>query len=228
MQPYYILKTEHYTQVPNLSSGQQIAFPSYNDTPKVELNKVTDIKINNYDKYKMTNENVEKIRGRAYGNSEPFEEFISINYSDVYYSYDTKCLYFHSKKQLFNQFVKSFKKSVEVSYKTLTIDFKNIIDNQNSLDIKGIWFGNLLDTNVHSLLLMGNKVEESTKYQDLLNEGQVTNVTIVYKYNNKHLKIMITKDGGVIFYDNIAETDALIALDHIYKNLITQKVPSVF
>lgn len=228
MQPYYILEMNYYTKVNTLLSGQQIALQRFNDSPIVELNLINDSIINKYDKYKMTSENIEKLTGRAYGNSEPFEEFISINYSDVYYSYDTNCMYFHSKKQLFNQFEKLFKRAVEMNYKKVNIDFKNIIDNQNSLDIKGIWFGNLLDTNVRSLLLMGNKVEESTKYQDLLNEGQVTNVTIVYKYNNEHLKIMITKDGGVIFYDNIAETDALIALDHIYKNLITQKVPSVF
>ncbi|WP_300383449.1 hypothetical protein, partial [Clostridium sp.] len=122
---------------------------------------------------------------------------------------------------------KTFKKAVEISYEKISIDFKKITDNQDALDIKGIWFGNLLDANVRSQLLMGNKVDASNKYLTLLNEGDVTNITLVYKYKNKQLKIMITKDGGVIFYDKIQETDALIALDYIYSNLINQSVSSV-
>lgn len=227
MQPYYILEMSHYTKVNTLLSEQQVALSTFDDKPKVELNLINSPIINGYDKYTMISENIEKLSGRAYGKIEPFEEFIAINRSSVYYSYATKCMYFHSKKQLFNQFEKTFKKAVEIGYKKVHIDFKNIIDNQNSLDIKGIWFGNLLDTNVHSLLLMGNKVDASDKYQELLSEGIVTNITLVYKYKNDQLKIMITKDGGVIFYDKIAETDALKALDYIYSNLIKLSVSSV-
>lgn len=227
MEPYYILKTKTYTTVPILSSAQQLALGERDDQPIVELKLITEPLIEGYDKYKMTSENIEKITGRAYGRHDEFEQFISIRYSDVYYSTNTYCLYFHSKKSLFNQFEKTFNKSVELTYNKVNIDFKNIIDNQNALDIKGIWFGNLLDTNVKSLLLMGNKVEESSKYQDLLTEGTVTNITLIYNYNGKNLKIMITKDGGIIFYDKINETDALTALDYIYMNLITPAMTSV-
>ncbi|MBS5986462.1 hypothetical protein [Clostridium sp.] len=227
MEPYYILKTKTYTTVPRLSSAQQLALGERDDQPIVELKLITEPLIEGYDKYKMTSENIEKITGRAYGRNDEFEQFISIRYSDVYYSTNTSCLYFHSKKSLFNQFEKTFNKSVELTYNKVNIDFKNIIDNQNALDIKGIWFGNLLDTNVKSLLLMGNKVEESSKYQDLLTEGTVTNITLIYNYNGKNLKIMITKDGGIIFYDKINETDALTALDYIYMNLITPAMTSV-
>ncbi|WP_300381321.1 hypothetical protein [Clostridium sp.] len=65
MEPYYILKMNHYTKVNTLSSGQQIALSTYNDTPKVELELIHNPIIEFYDKYKMTSENVEKLKGRV-------------------------------------------------------------------------------------------------------------------------------------------------------------------
>lgn len=226
MEPYYILKTNNYTKFDRINSPQQMALPPIDCTPKIDLVFNNSI-IYNFDKYKMTSENIEKLKGRAYGNLEPFDEFISINYSDVYYSHNTNCLYFHSKKQFFNQFEKTFRNSSEISYNKINIDFKEIINNQNALDIKGIWFGNLLDANVRSQVLMGNKVDASNKYLELLNEGDITNLTLIYQYKDEQLKIMITKDGGVIFYDKLEETDALMALDYIYSNLISQSISSV-
>lgn len=227
MEPYYILKVKHFTDVQQLSSVQQIGFDNvYDDEPSASLIKKGD-SIKNYIKYELTCENIENVRGRACGTSDIFEQFISIRSSYVYYSSLLNCMFFHSKRAHFNQFCKTFDKAVEISYNKLSIDFKQIIDNQNSLNIRGIWFGNLLDANVHSLHLMGNKVENSDKYQKLLEEGDIKNITLVYDYKGKDVKIMVTQDGGIIFYDKITETDALKTLEYIYTNLISPAITSV-
>lgn len=38
---------------------------------------------------------------------------------------------------------------------------------------------------------------------------------------------MITKDGGIIFYQKISETDALKTLEYIYSHLITPAITPV-
>ena len=85
-----------------------------------------------------------------------------------------------------------------------------------------MWLGDYPDININSMYLIGHKIEDSTQYQQLINQGvTITNITILYDFNDDIEKIMITKDGGIIIYRQIDETDALLLVQDVCNKLLT-------
>lgn len=224
MVPYYILTTSNFKEnVDFHSSSQQAKLESLGDEePTVSFRKSSIQIIDGYSKYTLTSEFLSEQKGRAYGNKDIFESFISINEDIFYFHKKENVLIFNSKKEVFLNFFKQFKKDVLVSPSKIDVKFDNIITNAKALGVQGIWLGKIPDIHINALALLGNKVESSEQYKDLRQQGaEISNLTIIYEFNNKQEKVMLTKDGGIIFYHHLTETYALeLALD-IYKNLLT-------
>lgn len=226
MDAYYVLKVLSFNKEnPTYTTVQQVGIDGFSDdTPAVSFNKSDNLPINEdtYLKYSLTTEKKVKQRGRANGFSDIFESFIAINNSDFYYCEHEKILILHCSKDAFKQFIKAFEGNNEYSFKKIDVDFESIIVNQHQIGVQGIWLGQLDDVNVKSLLLLGNNLESSTRYQDLKTEGaEISNLTIIYIFENIQRKIMISKDGGVIMYANEKESEALKLVKSIYKNLLS-------
>jgi len=223
MVPYYILGIEAFDITREAyGTDAQRGIQGVNDhEPRTEFNKHESQIIEGYMKYDLRCETFYNHRGRAYGVDRIFERFILISDKHFYYSANSNILIMSTPKDVFNKFYKDFQRDGLFRFKKIEIDFNKIIKNQHALGIEGIWLGKLSDININALLLLGTKIEDSNQYQQLVAGGaQVTNISIVYNYNNKQEKIMITKDGGIILYEHKNETDALLLSEHIYTNLL--------
>ncbi|CEO06006.1 Uncharacterised protein [[Clostridium] sordellii] len=224
MVPYYILTTSNFKESIDIySSSQQAKLESLGDEePTVSFRKSSKQMIDGYNKYTLTSEFLSEQKGRAYGKKDVFESFISINEDVFYFHKKENVLIFKSRKEVFLNFYKHFKKDVTISPDKINVEFDSIINNAKALGVQGIWLGKIPDVHINALALLGNKVESSEQYKDLRKQGaEISNITIIYEFNNKQEKVMLTKDGGIIFYHHLDETYALnLALD-IYRNLLT-------
>ncbi len=227
MDAYYILKINKFDkEKKSYTIAQQMGLKNYcDDVPIVSFKEKINLKIDDYEyiKYELITESKKKQRGRAYGNHNIFNCFIAINENCFYYPINDDIIILHCSNDIFTQFYKIFRENTEFKFDKLNVDFEYIIKNQNLIEgVEGIWLGQIDDINIRSLLLLGSKVEDSNKYIELKNAGAViSNMTIIYNYNNEQKKIMITQDGGIILYKNENETDALNLIKNTYKNLMS-------
>ncbi len=223
MKPYYILKTIYFnTELDELRSNNQLGISKVmDDKPTVKITKHKRQYISDYIKYNLYSECKVNIKGRAYGNNEIFNYMIQIFENQLYYNFKNDLLYLCCPKEVFNNFCKLLKNNEDIKFNMINVDFQKIIDNQKDLNIQAIWLDNVQnDITVNAISLIGNRLENSSKYIELLNEGcNITNISIVYKYLDKQKKIMITRDGGVVFYDNVPEAEAIEVTNDIYHNL---------
>lgn len=223
MIPYYILKTS------NFNTDKESYFcPVQNpidgiiiNPPSTQFKKHPHQIITNYVKYDLTCETLVKKKARALGYEDPFLEFILIADETFYYSQKSDIVILNAKKDVYSKFYQDFKKDYTYSFEKIEVDFKKIIKDRRSLGINGIWLGELPDINLNSLLLLGNNVEDSNQYDQLITAGaKIKNITIIYDFNNEQEKIMITKEGGIILYHHKKETDALVLVEDVYNKLL--------
>ncbi len=226
MYPYYILNTNNFNILKN---GYSIPVQSTLDgvigrDPGISFTKKDGQYIKNHLKYDLVCESKKKQRGRAYDSDLIFEYFISIDEKYCYFNETNNTFILETSKQIFTTFYNAFSKKgsyTENVFKKLNIDFIKIIDNQHSLGVKGIWLGDYGDTNIDALYLMGNKIEDSSQYQQLINRGAtISNVTILYNYNNKLTRVMLTKDSGIILYNKLDTPEALLLVEDVYNKLL--------
>ncbi|MEG2412652.1 MAG: hypothetical protein RSA29_17845 [Clostridium sp.] len=225
MEPYYILKINKFSEAhENYTTSQQLGIESFDDAPAVSFTKSQNLTIGDLHvgKYDLTTEKKTTQRGRACGSHEVFESFIAIKDSTFYCNSCENNLMLHCPKDTFNQFFNAFENNKYFKFSKPIVNFEDIIDNQKSLGIQGIWLGKIDDVNISTLLLLGTNVEDSDKYRQLRAAGaEINNITIVYNFNEVQKKVMITKDGGIILYKSAKETDALLLVNDIYKNLMS-------
>jgi hypothetical protein len=228
--PYYLLEIDKFDQAcMSYSTPSQLGLNNVTDrTASVSFKMKDNQVISGFVKYDLKCEIQQNQRGRAYGRDEIFDRFILIQEKVFYYSSPCNILIVSSSKEVFGNFAKYFSQTnanSPLKIKKVTVDFPHIISNQNSLGIEGVWLGDYPDINIDSMYLIGNRIENSTQYQQLIAKGaKIKNITILYNYNNATEKIMITKEGGIIFYRQIDETDALLLAEDIYTKLLSKTV----
>lgn len=226
MRPYYILQCDLFD-----TNREAFYTPSQGNLGNISNRKANSLLrkrdgqvIDNFLKYDLTCEIPQIHKGRAYGVDEIFESFILIEEELFYYNEPCRISIFSCSKEIFNRFIHDFSDPECFSYikfNKLNVDFKKIVNNQKSSGVEGVWFGDTGDVNVEHMYLLGNRVETSDKYEDLLASGAtIKNLTIIYKYNGDRQKIMITRNGGIILYRSLEETDALALVLDVYQNLL--------
>lgn len=228
MTPYYLLEIDAFDRAINefFTPTQMNLEKIINREPVIQISKQPQQIIDGFIKYDLTCEIPQKQKGRAYGTDDIFEYFIRIEEKTLYYCFCPEVLIVSANRTVFDKFTQKFSKndpSMPFKFKKLEVDFSYIIENQYSQGVKGVWLGDYPDVNIHSMYLIGNKIEDSTRYQQLISQGvTITNITILYDYNNDTEKIMITKDGGIILYRQTDETDALPLVKDVYDKLLTK------
>lgn len=228
MIPYYILNIEKFNMhIKEFEVPCQLTIVGVKDRPPTIRYAVKDNQIlKEYIKYDLTCEIAHNQKGRAYNTERIFQGFILIKEKIFYYSKHENIIIMSAPKDVFLNFVKIFsddKKMYPLKIKKIDVDFLYIINNQYSKGIQGVWLGDYPDTNIDSLYLIGRKIENSEQYHMLLEKGAtIRNLTILYNFNGKTEKIMVTKEGGIVLYKDVAETDALTLIEDIYKKLFVK------
>lgn len=224
MFPYYILKvidfnkgnfcfnTEYQLGINNVA----------NDGPKTKFEKKEQQILKDFIKYDFSCEMEQNCKGRAFGEERIFEKFILIKEDVFYLSKTNNILIMASNKKTFNKFYKDMQPFKKYSFEKIDINFNKIVKNIKSLGIQSVWLGKLPnDVNVTTLSMYGYNIEDSVKYDQLLKSGaEIKNLSLIYDYNKNQERIMITKEGGVILYRDMDESDALLLIEDVYNNLI--------
>lgn len=227
MYPYYILNTNNFH---SLMGGYSLPVQGTLDEvipkdPSVSFFKKDIQNITNHIKYDLKCESKKTQKGRAYNSDVVFDYFISIDEKNAYFNVINNTFIVVSSRNVFNNFYRSFSKSnanIKNVFSKICVDFIKIIDNQNHLGLQGVWLGDYGDNNIDALYLIGNKIEDSSQYQQLIAKGAtISNVTIVYNYMNTLHKIMLTRDGGVVLYNKLDPSDALPLIQDIYNTLLS-------
>lgn len=225
MKPYYILEINEFDYDKNeYSTNSQQGIDGIRDnTPTTSFNKRELQILKGFTKYDLTCETSLSKKGRAYGRDDIFERFILIDESAFYASQKHNILILSSRKDIFNKFYNDFKGNKSFIFSKIEVIFKDIIKNRKSLGIQGVWLGEIPDeVNVNTLSMFGCSIEDSTRYNQLLQDGaEIKNLSLVYDYKGNQERIMITKDGGVILYKSLEESDALLLIEDVYTKLLT-------
>jgi hypothetical protein len=221
MQAYYLLDLEYFNATDKIiTTTNQLGIKDItNDRSRTFIEKKEDQLLKGYISYKLICEIKKHQKIRLYENF--FDEFIEIKEKIFYY--DTKkCIgIIRSPKEVYNQFCADFDSSTSIKFKKVETDFKYIIEHKNSKNIAGIWLGEIPDVNLKTLGLIGTQINSSNTYTEMLNNGaSIKNITIIYKYNNSDIKIMLTSDGGIVFYKHEEESVSLPIINNIYDNLL--------
>lgn len=224
MYPYYIFNVKKFnTNSTHFSTSYQLGISSVeNNAPKTSFKKRENQILEKFIKYDFSCEVEQIAKGRAYGEDKIFEKFILIKEDVFYLSKTNDILIMSSNKQVFNKFFKDMKDNEEYSLSKIDINFNNIVKNIKSLGIQSVWLGEIPnDINVTTLSMYGVNLEDSAKYNQLLKSGaEIKNLSLLYDYNEKQESIMVTKEGGVILYRNMDESDALLLVEDVYKNML--------
>lgn len=224
MKPYYILNVlEFDKKLENYSTQQQLGLNNVkNDNPKTTFKKSKDQLLDGFIKYDFTSEINKKAKGRAYGTDEIFNSYILIKDDRFYYSSRNNLLILATNKETFNKFFEHMKDGEKFKFEKLEMNFEEIIKNEKVLDIESIWVGEIpQETNIDILSFHGSKVEDSNRCEEIIKEGaKIKNLSLIYNHNGNQEKIMITKHGGIIAYEDIAESDALVLIEDVFKNLL--------
>ncbi|CEP93019.1 Uncharacterised protein [[Clostridium] sordellii] len=227
MYPYYILNTNNFH---SLIDGYTLPVQCTLDQviqkdPSVSFFKKDIQNITNHIKYDLICESKKVQKGRAYNSDEIFDYFISIDEKNAYFNTINNTFIIVSSRNIFNYFYRSFAKTssnINNIFNKIDVNFVKIIDNQNHLGLQGVWLGDYGDNNIDALYLIGNKIEDSSQYQQLIAKGAtISNVTIAYNYMNTLYKIMLTRDGGVILYSKLEPSDALPLIQDIYNKILS-------
>lgn len=228
MVPYYLLEVEVFDEnINEYSIPLQLGMEGIKDRdPLLKIVKKPQQVLKDFTKYDLTCETLRKQKGRVYGFEEIYNLFVFIEEKTFYFSHNNNIIIVCANNDVFNRFAKEFSpdnRTHPFKLRKIDVDFSYIVDNQYSKGVKGVWFGNYPDININSMCLIGNKIENSSQYQNLLSQGvTIKNITILYEYNNTTEKIMITKDGGIIIFRQIDETDALLLVEDIYNKLFVK------
>lgn len=227
MQPYYLLNcTSFNLDLSEYESHTQLSIQNVQDrVANTKILKRIPQLLTNFTKYKLICELPQSVRGRAYGNENIFEGFILIKEESLYYNENNRLAILSCPKEVFKKFINDFKAAHNYSYfkfDKVNVDFAYIVSNQNSLGVEGVWFGDTGDINVEHMYLLGTRIENSERYEELLRSGaKIKNLTILYKFKDTNHKIMITKDGGIITYHHLDESDVLELILDVHSNLFT-------
>lgn len=225
MIPYYLLKSEDFNtrKITSLTSTSQAGLDTIlDDSPFSSITKNKSIEnLRGYNSYDLKTEILKRQKGRAYGNPDIFQNFILIKDDLLFYNKKNNLLILSTSKDNFLQFVKRFEKNNSFTYNTIPINFTSVIDNALNLGTDSVWLGDLGNSNLNSVGLMGHKVQNSNEYQDYIDSGaKVTNLSFIYDFNGQQEKIMISKEGGVILYQSKPINDALTLVVDVYNKML--------
>jgi len=222
--PYYVLNIKRFdSEIDSFSTQYQVGVSDMGlDRPKTTFKKRTEPFIDDFIKYNLSCEIEQKDKIRIYGIEGLFDKFIRVEEDIFYLNKSNNILILSTNKRTFKKFVKDIDVHSNFEFEQLKVNFDKIIRNRNSLGIESVWLGEIPDeVNVHALSMFGSNVENSTNYNNLLVSGaEIKNLSIVYNYQDRQEKIMFTKDGGIIFYNKLDETDALIFIKDLYENVL--------
>lgn len=234
MVPFYIIKTEFFdsnVDEYNDISSIQIVDNFMDSQPQTKFKINTENILSGFNSYSLETESIAKIKGRAYGNIDPFLSFIKINSSEMYYNFNEKILILSTSKDDLNVFKKSFNKPVHNSVIKITeneIDFKKVISSGLSNGVQRVWFGKINDTRLRNEALYGNELQSSDRYNELIDEGaEVTNITISISYRSNLYDVMITKNCGVVLNsikDFLTLKERLDFVMYIYKHILKPSI----
>ncbi|WP_353096402.1 hypothetical protein [Tissierella praeacuta] len=225
MKPYYVLRANDFnSNIDNYSTSSQRGVDGLQDNaPHTSFSKKDMQILKGFIKYDLTCETEYKKKGRAYGVDDIFDRFILIEENLFYYDQENEILILSSNKDVFNKFYNDMKDRKNFSVEKIEVNFQEIIKNINALGIQGIWLGEIPDEiNVTTLSMFGFNIEDSDKYNQLLKEGaKIKNLSLVYDYRGTQERIMITRDGGVILYKSMEESEALLLVKDVYTNMLS-------
>lgn len=224
MIPYYLLKSKDFDgrKIHNINSNSQYGMDgSKDDSPSSVIKRSSAKKIPGYIIYDLITEKLKKQKGRAYGKPDIFQDFILIKEDTLYFNKANNLLILSTSKDNFYRFIKRFDGNGYFTFQSVSINFSDIIDNALNLGTDGVWLGDLNNTNLNAVGLMGHRVQNSYEYQQYIDEGaNITNISFIYDYNGQQEKIMISREGGVILYSSKPSIDALSIIIDVYNKML--------
>lgn len=224
MIPYYLLLSKDFNpnKIKSFSSNSQKGLEKLaNDTPLSSFQLNLSLQIQGYTTYDLKTEVLKRQKGRAYGNPDIFQDFILIKEDYMFYNKTHNLLILSTSKDNFYYFKKRCKGNNVFTCSSIDINFSTIIDNVQNLGTDGIWLGELGNTNINAVGLMGHRVQDSTEYQQYIDTGaKITNMSFIYDFNGKQEKVMISKEGGVILYQTKKIEDALDLVIDVYEKML--------
>jgi len=185
---------------------------------KTELTKLGDSEWEDYEKFKLFHEDEKQIWGKAFD-----IEFKSILEFSEYYLYAHKTkprAIIWGKGADVRKAIKRLKQNEENEVPILHMAFDlNELLRAMKENVSGGWFSGIRITGINSAALFGDQVSQSDEWERLITQGDLSLLTIDFQYGNMVVKMNITSDGGVIFFQNLNESDYLKVLDSLLDHI---------
>lgn len=145
--------------------------------------------------------------GRARG--QRFREYVQIRNFPVFRYHEAphpdlfKPVVIRTNKQVAFDFVERMNMYVDdFDLKRTEVDM-DCLKNQLR-ELSGAWFSDMQSPNLASTAVFGPHVELSNEFQHAEQHGELSNITFPFELNGDPHKIMVTRQGAVVTYENFA------------------------
>jgi hypothetical protein len=219
---YYFFKAVKFGE--DLRSKQQMVISGTETDvePATEIKKVESDSLMGLTQFCLIHETRDKRPRRLLGDPRYVNETIAGGKTpyDIYFDENTNMLIARAPKTVVNSAFKKLAREFPLLFKVERheVNFANIIDKTTST-ILGAWFG--LEGRIKSIGLFGDRVNLDDSFNRYQQAGSMTALYIDMEFeNSKKSTIMVTKECGVIIYDEWDIEQDLKFLINIMKPLI--------
>lgn len=135
-----------------------------------------------------------------------FSQAIVKNEYDVFISIRDRRLICMAGKKSVDRIKKLFEEMLKVEFNLHSFNLEEITN--NSSNIKKAKFSDLTIQTLTSSILQGNRINETEIFIELIENGEIRNITALYPFGNKDVSFLVSQ-GSILLYTALTKEEYL-------------------
>ncbi len=161
--------------------------------------------IENFKRCRIVMDEIHPIEGRVF--QKDINSIIVNNAYDGFVNMEDGTLVILAPKKSADIISNKIQEKFELSYLRKSFRLQKIID--LSTNVKKTQFRGLKIETVQGSSLTGNRVTETDIYKLMLDAGELSNITVLYPFEDKEISFSISDSGSVVMLSNISDLELL-------------------
>lgn len=188
---------------------------NFSQTTKAEVNGVEEelkttifVNENILDSYihcRVVMDEIFDINGRAF-NRNLAHVIVQSSY-DVYVGSESGVLITLCNKKSSDRIKDIFQEMLGMTYVNYSFDLNTIVF--DSSNVKKASFTNLTIQTLSSGIIKENKVNDTEIFEDMIQNGELTNIIVAYPFGMQDINISVSSSGSLILYTNLADEECI-------------------
>ena len=159
--------------------------------------------LNRYTYCRVVMDEIIDISGRAF--NKELQSVVVNNSYDVYVDNESGKIICLCSKQSVNFIKEVFEEMLKIRYSAYTFDLNSIIN--DSSNVKRAQFRNLSIQTLNSGMIKGNRVNDTEMFLDMLQNGDLSNIIVMYPFGNQDISISVSSSGSLLLYTHLQDSE---------------------